>query len=114
MRHPGSIPAELWYSCRQDISYLWTFGTIAYTHIPLDLGLSKLSPRSTQVTLIGYFGHGSYKLLNRMTGAIFRSRDVIFKEGMTHLAKQHPQYFRKKTIPFVRVTRAQDSRRILS
>jgi len=61
---------------------------MAYAYIPLDLGLSKLSPRSTRVTLIGYFGHGSYKLLNRMTEAIFRSRDVIFEEGMTHLAKQ--------------------------
>jgi len=88
MRHPGSIPAELWYSHRQDISYLRPFGTIAYAHIPLDLGLSKLSPRSTRVILIGYFGHRSYKLLNRTTGAVFRSKDVIFKEGITHLAKQ--------------------------
>jgi len=47
MRRPGSIPAELWYCRRQDISHLRPFGTMAYTHIPLDLGLSKLSPRST-------------------------------------------------------------------
>jgi len=61
---------------------------MAYAHIPLDLELSKLGPRSTRVILIGYFGHKSYKLLNRITGAIFRSKDVIFEEEMTHLAKQ--------------------------
>jgi len=101
MRRPGSIPAELWYGRRQDISHLRPFGTTAYAHIPLDLGLSKLSPRSTRVTLIGYFGHGSYKLLNRTTRAVFRSRDVIFEEGMTHLAKQPtPTVFSEEDNPF--------------
>ena len=83
MRHLESIPTELWYGHRQDISHLRSFDTTAYAHIPLDLELSKLSPRLTRVTLIGYFGHRSYKLLNRITGAIFRSRNVIFEEGIT-------------------------------
>jgi len=74
---------------------------MAYAHIPLDLELSKLGPRSTRVILIGYFGHKSYKLLNRTTGAIFRSKDVIFEEEMTHLAKQPtPTVFSEEDNPF--------------
>ena len=88
VRRLGSILAELWNGWKQDISHLRPFGMTAYAHIPLDLGLSKLSPRSARVNLLGYFGHGGYKLLDRTTGAVFRSRDVIFKEGTTHLAKQ--------------------------
>jgi len=41
-----------------------------------------------KTSLLGYFGHERYKLLDRSTGAVFKSRDVIFKEGTTHLAKQ--------------------------
>ena len=100
VRCPGSILAELWNGQRQDISYLWPFGTMAYAHIPLDLGLSELSPRSTWVTLLGYFRHGGYKLLNRMTGAVFRSRDVIFEKGTTHLAKQSTSIVFSEDNPF--------------
>jgi len=38
--------------------------------------------------LFGYFGHDSYKLLEKNTSAIFRSCDVIFEEGTTHYARQ--------------------------
>ena len=50
--------------------------------------MSKLFPRSVKVALLGYFGHDSYKLLEKNTGAIFRSCDVIFEEGITHYARQ--------------------------
>ena len=84
-RNPGLIPAELWHGKRQDISHLRPFGTTAYTHIPGDLNLSKLYPRSVKTSLLGYFGCEGYKLLERETGSVFRSCDVIFEEGDTNL-----------------------------
>jgi len=38
--------------------------------------------------LLGYFGHDGYKLLEKNTSAIFRSHNVIFKEGITYYARQ--------------------------
>jgi len=70
------------------ISYLWPFGCTSYAHVPLDLNQFKLNPRLVKITLLGYFEHNGYKLLDKSTGAIFKSRDVIFEEGITHLAKQ--------------------------
>lgn len=39
--------------------------------------------------LIGYYGTGDYKLLDRTDGRIFRSRDVIFEEGLPHRTLSH-------------------------
>jgi len=51
--------------------------------------------------LLGYFGHDSYKLLEKNTGAIFRSRDVIFEEGITYYARQPtPISFTDENDPF--------------
>ena len=86
-RQPNKIPAELWHGQRQDVSHLCPFGCMAYAHILLDLNISKLQPRSVQVTLLGYNGRNRYKLLDRSTGAIFLSRDVIFEKGTTYLAQ---------------------------
>jgi len=53
------------------------------------------------VALLGYFGHDGYKLLEKSTGAVFRSRDVIFEEGTTHYARQPtPTSFTDKNNPF--------------
>ena len=54
----------------------------------MDLNQSKLNPRLVKTALLGYFGHNGYKLLDKSTSTIFKSRDVIFEEGITHLAKQ--------------------------
>ena len=54
----------------------------------MDLNLSKLYPRSVKTMLLRYFGRDGYKLLNRETGFIFRSQDVIFEEGTTHFTTQ--------------------------
>ena len=100
-RQPRSIPAELWYGKRQDVSHLQPFGTTAYTHIPGDLNLSKLYPRLVKVSLLGYFGRESYKLLERSTGTVFKSRNVIFEEGSTHFTKQPtPIPFDEENDPF--------------
>ena len=72
------------------------------THTPLDLNLSKLAPWSAKTVLLGYFGHNSYKLLDKTTGAMFKSRDVIFKEGTTYIAKQVlPKHNLLDTNPFL-------------
>lgn len=54
----------------------------------MDLNQSKLNPRSVKTALLCYFGHNGYKLLDKSTSAVFKSRDVIFKERITHLVKQ--------------------------
>ena len=41
-----------------------------------------------KTVLLGYFGRDGYKLLDRETGSTFRSRDVIFEEGITHFTTQ--------------------------
>lgn len=89
-RIPGKIPAEVWTGKHQDISHLRAYGSTAYAHVPLDLGTSKLAPRSVKLTLIGYFGISGYKLLDRSSGGIFRSQDVIFDEGRTNFTGQAP------------------------
>jgi len=70
-------------------------------YIPQDLKLHKLSARSVRVSLLGYFGYDGYKLLDKSTGAVFRSRDVIFEEGIIYIAKQpNPIIYNKKNDPF--------------
>ncbi|KAF7768677.1 hypothetical protein Agabi119p4_7920 [Agaricus bisporus var. burnettii] len=83
---PTNIPAQRWTSQRQDISHLRPFGSTAYAHIPVEVHSSKLSPRSVKLTLIGYYGHTAYKLMDRTTGAVYKSREVIFEEARPHLS----------------------------
>jgi len=53
------------------------------------------------VSLLGYFGHDGYKLLDKSTSAVFRSQDIIFEEGIMHIAKQsNPIIFNKENNPF--------------
>jgi len=54
-----------------------------------------------KTALLGYFRHDGYKLLDKTTGAVFKSRDIIFEEGTTHLAKQlTPTVFFNDNNPF--------------
>jgi len=87
-QNPENIPEEIWTGHQQDVAHLRSFGATAYAHIPSDLNLSKLFLRSMKVSQLGYYGHDSYKLLERSTGTIFKSYDVIFEERETHYAKQ--------------------------
>lgn len=41
-------------------------------------------PCSIKCVLIGYFGHDTYHLLDKSTGKMYCSRDVIFEEGVGH------------------------------
>ena len=38
--------------------------------------------------MLGFYGQQGYQLLDKTTGTIFKSRDVIFKERTTHLVKK--------------------------
>lgn len=100
-RAPHIIPMERWTGQRQDIAHLRPFGSTAYAHIPLDLAMSKWSPRSVKVVLIGYYGRDGYKLLNTENGSVVKSRDIIFEEGRTHLARAPTRtVFTNDTDPF--------------
>lgn len=83
-RDPKVIPAERWHKRFQDVSHLRPFGSTAYAHIPNEVSPSKLSPRSVKLTLIGYYDRTGYKLLDRATGAVHKSRDVVFEETRPH------------------------------
>ena len=60
------------------------FGCVAYTKIPTETDGGKLAPRSVKCILIGYFGRDVYRLFDKSTGKTYRSRDVIFEEGVGH------------------------------
>jgi hypothetical protein len=81
---PAHVPAERWSQKRQDISHLRAFGCTCYAHVPVEISPSKLAPRSVKLTMIGYFEHAGYKLLDKSTGKTFRSRDVVFDEQPPH------------------------------
>lgn len=83
-RHPGKIPYKIRTGRKPDIMHLRPFGCTAYAKIPKEDGGSKVDVRSIKVVLVGYFMRGDYKLLKRETGQIFRSRNVIFEEGVPH------------------------------
>jgi len=44
--------------------------------------------RSVKTALLGYFGHNGYKLLDKTTDIVFKSRDVISEERTTHIMRQ--------------------------
>ena len=61
---------------------------MVYVHIQVDLGISKLSLRSTRAILLGYFGKEDYILLDQRMDAIYKLWNVIFKEKITHITSQ--------------------------
>ncbi|RDB17165.1 Retrovirus-related Pol polyprotein from transposon TNT 1-94 [Hypsizygus marmoreus] len=80
-RHLDSVPFTAWRGVKPNVSHLRPFGCTAYAKIPTELGGSKLEVRSVKCVLIGYYGRDGYRLFDRSSGRIFRSRDVIFEEG---------------------------------
>ena len=92
-RHPDLVPAEAWTGKRQDISHLRPFGCSAYAKIPKEVNPSKIGPTSEKYQLIGYYGRDAYKLYDRASGKVYKSRDVIFEEGTGH-----------RTVPLTSIT----------
>jgi hypothetical protein len=76
----GKTPYEAWHGRTPVVSYLKTFGCVAYTK---DLGqLRKLDDRGKPSIFIGYTeGAKAYRILDPMTQWVKVSRDVIFDEG---------------------------------
>ncbi len=68
----------------QDVSHLHAIGSIAYAKIPKEVNPSKLDTVSVKYTLIGYYGHDAYKLLDQATGDIIKAHNVVFEEGTGH------------------------------
>ncbi|KAG6851894.1 hypothetical protein C0991_005186 [Blastosporella zonata] len=69
---------------KPDIAHLRPFGCTTYAKIPKESGTSKIEAKSIKCVLLGYFGTGDYKLLDKATNQIIRSCNVIFEEGPFH------------------------------
>ena len=83
-RCPNITPYEDWNGLQPDISHPHPYGCTTYAKIPMETDEGKLVPCATKCTLIGYFAHDAYHLLNKATGRIYHSQDVIFEEGVSH------------------------------
>ena len=83
-RRPNTTPFEDWRGFQPDVSHLRPFGCTAYAKIPIESDGGKLALCSIKCVLIGYFGRDAYRLLDKTTGKMYRSRDVIFEEGIGH------------------------------
>lgn len=73
-----------------DLSYLRTFGCLAYRNIP-STSRTKLDPSAEQLTFVGYDGSTKgYKLWNPKTRKFIVSSDVVFEETVFPLRTQTP------------------------
>ena len=74
-------PHEKYFRKKPDLSHTWTFGAIAYMHIP-DKKRQKLDPKSEKYLLVGYsLEEKGYKCYNPSTRKVRVSRDVVFDES---------------------------------
>jgi hypothetical protein len=83
-RNPDSTPFERWHGKKPDVSHIRPFGCTAYAKIPDAVNNGKLAARSIKCVLVGYSGTGVYRVLDRETGRVLVTRDVIFEEGTGH------------------------------
>ncbi|KAK3121549.1 hypothetical protein QOZ80_8BG0656020 [Eleusine coracana subsp. coracana] len=78
----GLTPYEAWTGKKPSVSFLRTFGCVAYTKI-VKPGVSKLDDRSRPLVFISYAsGTKAYRLLDPATGKVIVSHDVIFDESV--------------------------------
>ncbi|CAN6200243.1 unnamed protein product [Urochloa humidicola] len=78
----GKTPYEAWTGKKPSVSFLRTFGCLAYAKI-VKPSASKLEDRSRPLVFIGYAsGTKAYRLLDPATGKVTVSRDVIFDEAV--------------------------------
>lgn len=81
---PNTTPLEDWCGFPPDISHLRPFSCMAYAKVPTKTDGGKLAPCSIKCVLIGYSSCDAYCLLDKTTGKLYQSRDVIFEEGVGH------------------------------
>jgi hypothetical protein len=78
----GKTPYEAWTGKKPYVSFLHTFGCLAYAKI-VKPGVSKLEDRSRPLVFIGYAsGTKAYRLLDLETGKVTVSRDIIFDKAV--------------------------------
>ncbi|KAJ3531725.1 hypothetical protein NM688_g7534 [Phlebia brevispora] len=74
-------PYEVYTGRKPSLSTLRIFGSKAYVHIP-DEKRKKLDPKTLECTFISYVENKrAYRLVQRSSGRIIESRDVVFQEG---------------------------------
>lgn len=62
-RHLGKTPHKIRTRKKLDVTHLQPFGCTAYAKVSSKDGGSKVDARLVKAVLMGYFGHGDYKLL---------------------------------------------------
>ena len=66
---------------KPSIAHLRIFGCKAHVHVP-DKKRRKLDAKSIECTFLGFVeNHKAYVCVNRPSGRVFKSRDVVFNEG---------------------------------
>jgi hypothetical protein len=83
-RDPETTPFERWHGKKPDVSHIRPFGCVAYAKIPDAVSDGKLAARSLKGALMGYSGTGVYRVLDRATGKVLVTRNVVFEEGAGH------------------------------
>lgn len=79
-RTPGQTPYKLWAGRKPDLSYLKTFGCLAFAHVP-DHKRNKWDAKSRKLMVIGYSDNvKGFKLIDPKTRAVTYARNVQFKE----------------------------------
>ena len=72
-------PFELWLGKKPGIKHLRVIGTTCYVHVP-DQKRRKLDKKALKCVLIGYDGDDNYRVWNRESNTVWRSRDVRFEQ----------------------------------
>ena len=80
----GSTPYEAWCGNSPDVSRFRIFGCKAFVHVP-DEKRHKLDSKTVEcIFIIGYVADKrAYHCIDRPTGTVYESRDVIFDKGVT-------------------------------
>ena len=91
-------PHERLFGGAPDLSYLRTFGCLAYRHITTMR--TKLDPTSERLVFVGYEGSSkSYKLWNPQTHSFVVSTDVTFEETIFPLRDESPRLIQPAIAP---------------
>lgn len=76
----AKTPYEIWHGKVPNVSYLRTFGCVAYYHIPKNLR-NKLQPSGKRAIMLGYSrDRVAYRLLDIGSTTIIEERNVKFDE----------------------------------
>ena len=80
-RHDWKTPIESFNEDKPDVSYFRVFGTRAYVWIPPEQRWDKLSPKSEEMTFIGYEPNTKgYRFWSKERRQVFVSTNAIFDE----------------------------------